>query len=336
MSLLFQNVLKEIQESKKELEISFQDWTEDEVQLILLHLKNSPNQIKSLCFGNLPRYAVQPLGNVLLENYLQKLYLSGNHIGDSGAKVIGDMLQVNSSLQVIDLNSNLISDIGVLSLSHALRRPSCNIIEFLLAVNRVSDQGARSLAESLLENQSLISLNLGVNEIGDIGATFLGTALLSNRTLKELYLSGNLIGDHGASSLASSFETNASVRVIFDLGFNRIQNHGAKSFANTIKQYHGLEILYLDQNQIEEDGGEALLESIKVNVSLKDLKLEDNLFSLELEKKFNKILNLRRSVEVLNILSLCSIRTIPRLGNRSFIRILPIELMKRLALFLIL
>lgn len=336
MSLLFQYVLQEIQESKKELEISFQDWTEDEVQLILLHLKTSPNQIKSLCFGNLPHYAVQPLGNVLLENYLQKLYLSGNHIGDSGAKVIGDMLQVNSSLQVIDLNSNLISDIGVLSLSHALRRPNCNIIEFLLAVNRVSDQGARSLAESLLENQSLISLNLGVNEIGDIGATFLGTALLSNRTLKELYLSGNLIGDHGASSLASSFETNASVRVIFDLGFNRIQNHGAKSFANTIKQYHGLEILYLDQNQIEEDGGEALLESIKVNVSLKDLKLEDNLFSLELEKKFNKILNLRRSVEVLNILSLCSIRTIPRLGNGSFIRILPIELMKRLALFLIL
>ena len=60
-----------------------------------------------------------------------------------------------------------------------------------LSYNNIGDEGARTLADTLLKNTSLTSLDLRYNKIGDIGAKAFADALLKNTSLTSLYLGGN-------------------------------------------------------------------------------------------------------------------------------------------------
>jgi hypothetical protein len=64
-----------------------------------------------------------------------------------------------------------------------------------------------AVAEVLIDNDSLVSLNLGVNAIGDSGAHALCVSLRLNRTLLNLSLASNRIFDTGAQAVASLFGT---------------------------------------------------------------------------------------------------------------------------------
>ena len=68
----------------------------------------------------------------------------------------------------------------------------------------IGDGGAGELANVLMENTVLVSLNLRGNRIGDDGAVQLSKALKKNRTLETLNLDGNQITKGGAIQLLAS------------------------------------------------------------------------------------------------------------------------------------
>jgi Ran GTPase-activating protein (RanGAP) involved in mRNA processing and transport len=114
---------------------------------------------------------------------LKELNLSGNGIGDTGAKLIGKGLKVTSGLRVLNLDRNMIGN-----------------------------QGAEIIAKALIVNINLQSLNLDDNIIGDDGACMLAERLFVNSSLQHIFLNKNAIGDGGAAMFGEVLQVNSSLR----------------------------------------------------------------------------------------------------------------------------
>jgi len=72
---------------------------------------------------------------------------------------------------------------------------------------QLKDDAAIHLADALVDNKTLLTLNLCFNKISDEGAKHIAKALKLNRTLLSLNLSGNTISNAGASMLAEALST---------------------------------------------------------------------------------------------------------------------------------
>jgi hypothetical protein len=114
------------------------------------------------------------LGKILGCPKLVKLDLSGNNIGDDGAKAIADALKVNHSLETLYLNDN-----------------------------NIGDDGAKAIADALKDNKSLDKLDLDDNKIDDDGAKAIADALKVNHRLESLLLRNNNISADGKEYLLS-------------------------------------------------------------------------------------------------------------------------------------
>ena len=87
--------------------------------------------------------------------------------------------------------------------------PLCtSATELNLAINKISDRGAKALAAAFAEGAmpKLEELNLGANQIGDEGAVALAEAVGKGALpeLTFLILTNNQIGDEGAKALAEA------------------------------------------------------------------------------------------------------------------------------------
>ena len=93
----------------------------------------------------------------------------------------------------------------------------------------------KALADALSTNHCLEVLCLGGNRISDEGAITIATTLSRNNTLKKLFWDGNNIGDEGAISITDALSTNGSLKHL-DLKNNiRISEQTRNDIASTIR-----------------------------------------------------------------------------------------------------
>lgn len=128
--------------------------------------------------------------------HLTSLYLTGNAIGDEGAKTIAATL---TNLTSLYLGHNAISDEGVKAIAAKLTK----LRSLGLDNNAVGTEGARSIAKSLANLKELDlgwnSYGEGWNKIGDEGAK----AIAGLTSLTSLDVSKNEIGADGAKAIAN-------------------------------------------------------------------------------------------------------------------------------------
>lgn len=137
--------------------------------------ENPPYPIESMqCLEE----ALSPEGG--LEN-LVHLGLSGNHLGNEGAQMMGRVLQNNHRLLLLSFGDN-----------------------------DVTHEGARLLAQGLASNQSLRTLNLSYNSLQDGGAWGFFSHLGGNRALTKVYLMMSGITELCKEDLAYIYEGEAS------------------------------------------------------------------------------------------------------------------------------
>jgi Ran GTPase-activating protein (RanGAP) involved in mRNA processing and transport len=197
--------------------------------------------------------------------YPMQINLSGNDIGDAGAKSLAKALRVYSGIIHVDLQNNGISDYGVQSLADVLKSNE-SIVEMKLWGNPILESGARVLFNAFQANhahaaylhearpEELIaafkctfeiasgknSVNMSDHSLGDAGAKAVAETLRENKTLQIIDLSGNNIGPEGAKELAEALKVNGSLKEIYLRG-NQIGDEGAKALAEAERE--GLTIL---------------------------------------------------------------------------------------------
>ena len=168
--------------------------------LNLSHNKMGDDAASMTAFILLTSSAVSYSGNLHSCCKLERLYLSSNSIGATGALSLSILMkQVCKTLEVLDLSCNSLSDVGCVCLSGGLKYCSC-LKQLHLSSNCIGDMGVESVAKAL-ENSDLSELSLAGNLIKDHGAMVLAESLQKCSQLTSLDLSDNEIGDSGACCL---------------------------------------------------------------------------------------------------------------------------------------
>jgi Ran GTPase-activating protein (RanGAP) involved in mRNA processing and transport len=138
------------------------------------------------------------IANCLQNSSLKGLYLSVNHLGNDGAKILAETLEHNTSLEFLSLASNSIGDAGVRDICDALHQhPSLVSLDFgYSASTKVLGAQANQLTEvsvspvrDLIQNSpALRDLNLHPNQFSEASRLLLLDTAKQRGTLERLML----------------------------------------------------------------------------------------------------------------------------------------------------
>ena len=173
-----------------------------------------------------------------------------------------------------------IGDQGVRAIAHALRYKS-SLTLLTLCVNTLSDSSFAALGEALQSNCSLTHLYMqgdGPNlyHFGDSSLETFSKALKSRGTqMTHLHLSNLSISSSHVISLAEALRVNATLKLL-DLSCNKIDCSGARTLAQALKKNQSLICLKLRDNKISDAGAENFVEVLQCNKTLMILDLSDN------------------------------------------------------------
>ena len=127
------------------------------------------------------------------DNAIQELDLSWKRenykFTNKGAKMIGEAIKVNKTLQKLNIRGNSISDVGAAAISDGLKS-NISLQELNMSDNKITNKGAKLIAEAIKVNTTLHTLNLfqlNVYDALSINMTVL-TAVYHNNTLMKLSL----------------------------------------------------------------------------------------------------------------------------------------------------
>lgn len=126
------------------------------------------------------------------EKQCTMLRLSYNKITATGASILAEGLQNNTSLEGLYLFNNHVSDAGAYHLAQVLATNKSNLKALSLGWNGITDDGVKFLTEILKKNNTLIELWLPRNKISDKGVQMLSDVLVHHdRSLQRLSLDLN-------------------------------------------------------------------------------------------------------------------------------------------------
>ena len=148
--------------------------------------------------------------NVILET----LNLENNSIGDTGVKLLCDVLSTtNWTLKRIDLNENNITSIGLQYLAKMLKTNS-SLIWLGLHTNSIGDRGMEALVDTLTrDNKNLEVLDLCFNKsITDKCVESLIEMVQHNRSLKRFHMFNCNVSEAGRDRIRRAATSNTSIR----------------------------------------------------------------------------------------------------------------------------
>ncbi|CAM6090379.1 unnamed protein product [Calypogeia fissa] len=220
---------------------------------------------------------------------LHTLWLSGNNIGDAGAKALAEVFETGNcpSLKVLRMFKNEIKADGAQSLAKALKSGNLSKLEALnLGQNPIRGEGTMALVSAFESHKLLALKEVGLSFIPSMtaeGCISLARVIREGHlpALESLYLHKNFVGNDAAIALWRALGSGRAKQIkILDLEGNHIQAAGFAELANVLHlgQVPHLEILDLVANNIGIEGGKLLGEAFQSrnNMSLKWLALAGN------------------------------------------------------------
>uniref|UniRef100_A0A3P8S388 Leucine rich repeat containing 34 n=1 Tax=Amphiprion percula TaxID=161767 RepID=A0A3P8S388_AMPPE len=214
----------------------------------------------------------------LTKSSLLSLRLSGNKLGNRAAMDLVSMLQVNNTLQELQLDDCDLATQSVIALSIVLKS---NKVLRCLDISRpllfsLQEDWVIHFSEMLAVNGSLLELHLGKMEMTDSGMERLTEGLKLNQSLCYLDLRCNRVTRDGVRRLAEVLKKNSALEVI-NLSANRIEDEGAAYLSDAIASPGCiLKELSVSSNNIRTDGLLSLVQAMKTNSTLTHIYIWGN------------------------------------------------------------
>ena len=176
------------------------------------------------------------MNNALIEIKLPNI----KHI--KRAEKLAKAIQVNNSLQILDISGNKIYSDGITALINCLKVNS-TIRKLNISSNDISDDKTKYLAEVVRVNTVLQELNISKNRISKRGVMNIlkASSCTKNRTLHKLVCTHNNLSKLGLADINKYIKKENAVQ-IFDASWNSIGIKSGKLAVNTT-------FLLLDLNQ---------------------------------------------------------------------------------------
>ncbi|KAG4108131.1 hypothetical protein H8356DRAFT_919933 [Neocallimastix lanati (nom. inval.)] len=235
------------------------------------------------------RTQTDPITNIL--NYDSARYDStwvlSKLVGPKSASAFANMLQVNTSLKVLQLRNASFGDTGVALIAKALQN---NYVLEKLEIDNccTAEYGSHAIAEALKVNTSLQVLNLSQNSLSDKGGIAIIEALQENHTLKALVLHRcTLSSSKFCDSFSKTLSINDSILEI-DLGSNSFSKDGIKYIAEGLSHNQTLEVLKLEDCNLSKKCVSILSKALDNENNKTELHLGSVLKFWDKKELFNK------------------------------------------------
>ncbi|CAI2734101.1 unnamed protein product [Schistosoma spindalis] len=205
------------------------------------------------------------------------LKMTGNPIGSKGGLHFAQALQINDTLEFIDLGE-CDQDITSCIAFATVLKSNKSIIGINLnrqIIWTLQEESTVHFADMLCINKTLKELHLAKCCMRDFGAARLAEAMERNDTLELLDISANRISRDGAILLSRVISMNCPL-VVLDLAFNRVQCKGAMALANALVYNTHLKVLAIQFCELKGPGLCALAESLITNLTLECIYIWGN------------------------------------------------------------
>jgi Ran GTPase-activating protein (RanGAP) involved in mRNA processing and transport len=184
-------------------------------------------------------------------------------------------------------------------IKQAIDKKQCK--ELYLGSNKFTSIGVSILADALNNNNQILeSLWLYDNQVCDDGVYSLVKALsMNNKTLKKLDLGNTKITNVSVKHLAQMLKINKTLTHLY-LNQNEIADNGIRILASTIQNHNTtIEVLHLSENKLLTDECvDSLLSMIKHNQSLKVLRVYDCSLSEKSKERLNTLAKSKKNFEI--------------------------------------
>ena len=164
----------------------------------------------------------------------------------------------------------------------------------------IGPKEAQSIADALMSNTFVKTVDLEGNNIGHDGLSRLFKMLLDNCFISELSLSENNIGSKGAAVLANIFRHTRSLNTV-NLKGNRLSDNDSALLSEGIAANDTIKTLTLSHNEFRSHAGYKLGNAIAHNVTILSLDLSWNHLRMEGAIAFARSLAKNHSIQVLNL-----------------------------------
>lgn len=264
-------------------------------------LENQPNFKRALWKDMFTRRTVDEIpqalsflssGIMLSSAKLVVLDLSDNAFGPRGLIGIVKLLESSScyTLKELHLNNNGLGIQGAKMLADAL----CKCVEnsrkdgsplalkiFVCGRNRLENEGATAVARFFKMLGTLESVAMPQNGIYAPGIESLADAFASNTNLRVINLEDNSLTEEGAKYIAECLPTLKKINML-NFGDCLVRTNGAIALAKALKvSCPELRELYLGFNEINKDGGKAVVDALEKKPDLEIVVLNGNVFGFE-------------------------------------------------------
>jgi len=202
------------------------------------------------------------------------LDLSFNHLSSESADGIAAVIGNNCLLQQLWLDGNDLLTRGVVIIASALKKLSSLRI-LSLCSNRITDDAAEELSDVITSNVLLVDLLLGNNQLEAISVCKIAIALRKVLMLRKLDLSNICITGNAVEELAFTLSNCTNLQQLF-LCNNMLETEGTIKITNALRYIHSLQVLSLSSNNITDSTADVLVDALKNNVSLKILLIGSN------------------------------------------------------------
>ena len=222
----------------------------------LSHNQSSPWGVYSAIIRNCSANSLTLCGDDGIEDYVNEIKeaLQTNtklisstlcNISNHGVISIAEAIQVNTTLQNLDISNNNISDAGAAAISDSLKRNS-SLVKLNMSKNNITSEGAKKISEAIQVNTTLQNLDISSNNISDAGAAAISDSLSS---LTKLNMSKNNITSEGAKKIAEAIQINPTLQNI-NLSKNCISIEGLLYFMQAVKNNCTLQVVNITHNNV--------------------------------------------------------------------------------------
>ncbi|XP_065138256.1 protein NLRC3-like isoform X2 [Paramisgurnus dabryanus] len=176
---------------------------------------------------------IQKLLPVICES--RSVWMIGHNLMKEDCVDLTSALRSNpSQLRELDLSSNNLGDSGVKMISDVLKNPQCKLEILGLCHFNITAEGCAALTSALRSNPSHIKyLKLSKNNLGDSGVKLISDVLKNPQCkLEKLWLECCNITDEGCFALASALRSNPSHLIHLYLCNNKLGHPGVMLLCN--------------------------------------------------------------------------------------------------------
>ena len=226
------------------------------------------------------------------------LDLSFNHLGSESADDIAIVVGSNCLLQQLWLDGNNLLTRGVIKIATALKMLSSLRI-LSLCSNGITDDAAEEISNVITSNIFLVDLLLGNNQLQTTGVCKIAIALTKVLTLRKLDLFNNHVTPDAAEELAATLSNCTNLQQLF-LSNNMLRTEGAIRIAYALRCINSLQVLTLSNNNITKFAAEVLADVLKNNVSLKIVIIGGN----DIQTGVNLIIQAAKNIATLQLLDI--------------------------------